>query len=82
MDNAHGIKRRWRAAGEVILWVIYFLWAVWVFNALLPPTPEHTLFETYLEKQMRGPDFGRAQAQPWTPEARDLAEQMGAGAPD
>jgi hypothetical protein len=82
MDSDHKIEKRWRGAGEVILWVVYFFWAVWVFNAFLPPKPEQTPFETYLGKQMKRPSSGRAGAQPWTPEARDLAEQTAAGARD
>jgi hypothetical protein len=82
MDNVHKTEKRWAGAGEVILWMIYFFWAVWVFNAFLPPKPEQTPFETYLGKQMRGPGGGSAGAQPWTPEARDLAEQKAAGARD
>jgi hypothetical protein len=33
------------------VWVIFYFWAVWIFNAFLPPTPEQTPFETYLGKQ-------------------------------
>ena len=80
MDSVHKIVKRWRGAGEVMLWLIYFIWAVWVFDALLPPKPEQTPFETYLSRQMRGPNGGRAGTQPWTPEARDQAEQTAAGA--
>jgi hypothetical protein len=82
MDNVHKIEKRWPGAGEVILWVIYLFWAVWVFNALLPPRPEQTPFETYLGRQLLAQPRGHAAAQPWTPEARDLSEQMAAGAGD
>jgi hypothetical protein len=82
MDAAHKNGKSWRGAGEVILWMIYIFWAVWVFNALLPPKPEQTLFESYLGSQMKRPNGGQAGAQPWTPEARDQAEQRAAGARD
>ena len=82
MDNAHRTEKSWRGAGEVLLWLIYFFWAVWVFNAFLPPKPEKTPFETFLGRQMGGPGEGRGDVQSWSPEARDRAEQMAAGARD
>lgn len=82
MDCIQKVEKRWQGAGEVILWAIYFFWAVWVFNAFLPPRPEQTPFETYLGRQLQRPTGSRAGAQPWTPEARDLSEQTAAGARD
>jgi hypothetical protein len=80
MDNVHKTGKRWQGTGEVVLWVIYFFWAVWLFNAFLPPQPDQTPFETYLGRQLMRQPSGHAGAQPWTPEARDQAEQMAAGA--
>ena len=82
VDNAREIEKRWRGAGEVVLWFIYFFWAVWVFNALLPPKPEQTPFEVYLGKQLGGQLGGHkgdgASAQPWSPETRDMSERTAA----
>jgi hypothetical protein len=78
MDNAPEIEKHWHKAGDVILWVIYFCWAVWVFNALLPPKPEQTLFEDYLGRQLGGQASSHASAQPWSAEAKEQAERMAA----
>jgi hypothetical protein len=80
MNSAPEIAKRWRGAGEVVLWAVYFFWAVWLFAALLPPKPEQTPFEAYLGKQLGGHSSSHASAQPWSPAARDLSEQMAAGA--
>jgi hypothetical protein len=51
MANAHETKSRWTGVGEVVLWLIFYFWAVWIFNAFLPPKPEQTPFEAYLKNQ-------------------------------
>lgn len=79
MDNAPEIAKRRCGAGEVVLWVVYFFWAIWLFAALLPPKPEQTPFEAYLGRQLGGHSGGRASAQPWSAEAMDLSERMAAG---
>jgi len=78
MDNIHKAETRWSGAGEVVLWVIFYFWAVWIFNAFLPPKPEQTPFETYLGNQAWDQNDGRAAAQSRTPEARELSAQMAA----
>ena len=82
VDNARENEKRWRGAGEVVLWVIYFFWAAWVFNALLPPKPEQTPFESYLGRQLGGQLGGHKDggdsAQPWSSEAKDQSERMAA----
>lgn len=52
MAKAHKIDSRWMVVGEVALWVFYYFCAVWIFNALLPPKPEQTPFETYMKDRM------------------------------
>jgi hypothetical protein len=78
VDNNPEIKERWHVAGNVILWVVFYFWAVWVFDALLPARSEQTPFETYLEGQAQGYTSGGASAQSQTPEAKDLAKQLSA----
>ncbi len=53
MGNPHQNERRWTGLGEVVLWVVFYFWAVWLFNAFLPPKPEQTPFEAYLKNQIR-----------------------------
>jgi hypothetical protein len=53
VDKVHETKNRWWGAGEVLLWVVFYFWAVWIFNAFLPPKPEQTPFEHYLGSQFR-----------------------------
>jgi hypothetical protein len=52
MGNVHETESRWWGVGEFVLWVVFYFCAVWIFNALLPPKPEQTPFETYLRKQV------------------------------
>jgi hypothetical protein len=80
MGNDPEIAKRWRGAGEIFLWVIYFFWAAWVFVAFLPPKPEQTPFEAFMSRQLGGRSFGHDAVRPGTPEAKDLSEQMAAGA--
>jgi hypothetical protein len=80
MSDTPEIVRRWHGAGEVVLWAIYFFWAVWVVNALLPPKPEQTPFESYLGQQLGQRSGGHSSPQPWSAEARDMADRMAAGA--
>ena len=63
MGEVHEIKSRWWEAGEVVLWVVFYFWAVWIFNAFLPPKPEQTPFETYLGNQLRQQTDGGASAE-------------------
>jgi hypothetical protein len=42
MGNLHETESRWWGVGEVVLWVVFYFSAVWIFNALLPPKPEQT----------------------------------------
>ena len=58
MGNAHESERRWAGIGEVVLCVVFYFWAVWIFNAFLPPKPEQTPFEAYLKNQMWEQDSG------------------------
>jgi len=69
---------RWSVAGEVVLWVIFYFWAVWIFNAFLPAKPDQTPFEAYMGKQLWAQSDGSATAQSRTPEARELSAQMAA----
>ena len=57
MGKAHETESRWTRVGEVVLWVIFYFWGLWIFNAFLPPKPEQTPFETYLKNQMWGKDY-------------------------
>ncbi len=58
MGKAHETEARWTKVGEVVLWVVFYFWAVWIFNAFLPPTPEQTPFEAYLKNRMWGQNYG------------------------
>jgi len=83
MDNVHKSEGRWRVAGEVLLWVVYLFWAVWLFNAFLPPKPEQTPFEIYLGKQLAGHIGDRTGDQPGTSGPHSRFEQLShGGAPD
>jgi len=64
----------WSAAGEVVLWVFFFLWAVWILNAFLPPAPDQTSFEAYLGRQLTPNDSGAA-AQSRMRDAREPWQQ-------
>jgi len=76
MDNGDDSNGRWSAAGEVVLWVFFFLWAVWIFNALLPPAPDRTAFEAYLGQQLSQPSgSGAAAAQSRMRDAREPWQQ-------
>ena len=63
MDNVHETERRWWGVGEFVLWIVFYFWAVWIFNAFLPPKPEQTPFETYLGNQLRQQTDGGASAE-------------------
>ena len=63
MDNVHETQSRWWGVGEFVLWVIFYFWAVWTFNAFLPPKTEQTPFETYLGKQVGQQTGGGAGAE-------------------
>jgi hypothetical protein len=52
MGYIHETESRWWGVGQVVLWVVFYFWAVWILNAFLPPKPEQTPFETYLGKQV------------------------------
>jgi hypothetical protein len=80
MGNAPETAKRWHGAGEIFLWVIYLFWAVWVFNAFLPPRPELTPFENYLGSQLGRRSSSHASGQAWTSEAKDMSERKAAGA--
>jgi hypothetical protein len=58
MGNLHETENRWTRVGEVVLWVVFYFWAVWIFNAFLPPKPEQTPFESYLKKSISGQNYG------------------------
>ena len=58
MSNRDDADSRWSAAGELLLWVLFFFWAVWIFNAFLPPKSDQTVFETYLGQQFGAPGGG------------------------
>lgn len=62
MGNFHETQRRWSGAGEVVLWVVFYFWAVWIFNAFLPPKPQQTPFEAYLKNQIQEQNDGGAWA--------------------
>ncbi|HTY86063.1 MAG TPA: hypothetical protein VMB80_01250 [Candidatus Acidoferrum sp.] len=76
MEIVRKTESRWSVAGEVILWVIFYFWAVWIFNAFLPPKPDQTPFEAYVGKQLWQPADGSAAAQARTPEAQEQSAQM------
>lgn len=83
MDNVHKSERRWRVAGEVLLWAVYLFWAVWLFNTFLPPEPEQTPFEIYLGKQLAGHIGDRNGDESGMPGPHSRFEQMShGGAPD
>jgi hypothetical protein len=63
MGNLHDTESRWWKVGEVVLWVVFYFSAVWIFDALLPPKPEQTPFETYLGKQVRQQTDGGTSAE-------------------
>jgi hypothetical protein len=63
MGKVHETKSRWWGAGEFVLWVVFYFWAVWIFNAFLPPKPEQTPFEAYLGNQVREQTDGGASAE-------------------
>ena len=63
MDNVHETESRWWGVGEFVLWVIFYFWAVWTFNAFLPPKPEQTRLEEYLRKQVGQQTEGGAWAE-------------------
>jgi hypothetical protein len=63
MGNVLETEIRWWGVGEFVLWVVFYFWAVWTFNALLPPKPEQTPFEEYLGKQVGQQTEGGARAE-------------------
>ncbi len=62
MGNVHETEKRWSRAGEVVLWVVFYFWAVWIFNAFLPPKPDQTPFEVYLKNQIQEQNDDRARS--------------------
>jgi hypothetical protein len=80
MANGDDIDGRWSAAGELMVWIIFFFWAVWLFNAFLPPRSESTAFEAYLGQQFGQqpgpPNGGSSPAQSRMPGDRDRGEQQ------
>ncbi len=61
MGKVHETESRWWGVGEFVLWVVFYFSAVWIFNAFLPPKPEQTPFESYLQKQVSGVQAERDQ---------------------
>ena len=79
MDNGPEIDKPWLALGELVLWAICFCWAVLLFNAFLPPTPEETPLESYLGRQFQRQAGGHFSAQPPSSEGEEPTQQMGTG---
>ena len=79
MDNVPKTEKRWRTAGEILLWMVYLFWAVWLINAFLPPKPEQTLFEVYMGKQMSGHLGDQTGDEPATRAPRNRLERLNAG---
>jgi len=75
MGNGDASDGRWAAAGEVVLWLFFFLWAVWLFNAFLPPAPDQTAFEAYLGQQFGQQNGATADAQSRMRDAREPWQQ-------
>ena len=73
MDNAHENRRRWQAAGEVVVWVICYFWAVWIISALLPPKPVQTPFDAYMNGQLSQQVSGHSSSQTPSAEAGNLS---------
>jgi hypothetical protein len=63
MGNLHETESRWTRVGEVVLWIVFYFWAVWIFNAFLPPKPEQTPFETYLKNTISEQNYGGASSE-------------------
>lgn len=61
MGDVQETESRWWTVGELILCVVFYFSAVWIFNAFLPPKPEQTPFESYLGKQVSGAQAERGQ---------------------
>jgi len=53
MGDVHETEKWWSGVGELVLWVAFYFWAVWIFIAFLPPKPEQTPFEAYLKNQIQ-----------------------------
>ena len=63
MGKPNETERRWTQVGEVVLWVVFYFWAVWIFNAFLPPKPEQTPFEAYLKDKTWEQNYGGASSE-------------------
>ena len=63
MGKPQETESRWTQVGEVALWVVFYFWAVWIFDAFLPPKPEQTPFEAYLKNQTWGQNYGGASSE-------------------
>jgi len=78
MDNVHKAEKfwSWTGIGEVVLWIVFYFWAVWIFNAFLPARPDRTPVESYLGKQLWERTGATAGAQ--SAEARELSDETAA----
>jgi hypothetical protein len=78
VHNAQENRKRWKVAGEVVFWVICYFWAVWIINALLPPKPAQSPFETFVSGQLNQQVSGHSPAQTRSAEGgNDLAHAEG-----
>ena len=75
MESAPEDRSGWETAATILGWVVVYFWAVWLFNAMLPPVPEQTPVEVLMQQRMNTRGDGSS-----APAAREAAEQQAAGA--
>ena len=65
------IDTRWSSFGELLMWIAFFFWAVWLFNEFLPARSDQTAFDSYFSQFSGSPDQGAAGAPSRRPDMQD-----------
>jgi hypothetical protein len=74
MADDDDIDTRWSSFGELLVWIVFFFWTVWLFNAFVPSKSDQTSFDSYISQLGGSPKQGAAGAPSQRPDMQDPSD--------